>query len=285
MGKRVIASASFEHTVGAPNEKSAAKFFVVAMISKPAHERLQRRFGRDPSEMDVVIHFVPSASTINRIPTTASERALLVSEVEKYVIEEIKYRLSQTDFDLFQQHRLEPPDEALPRIYAAMDSVIFQAALAGGPTILVAPDILQRVTDWTLAGDTGARRWKRLGNCFAQFTLMPQGKKGSLEGWWARSRSDLIKETKKLQKSLRERFRERNDIPADWVLHDAAVDTVEAERGTFPKLGRIEAPLQLFLSAQPAALRNLIAESLTPMLFTDQLIGWLRITTLTASAK
>ena len=33
------------------------------------------------------------------------------------------------------------------------------------------------------------------GTTSAQFTLVPLGKKkGSLEGWWARSRSDLIKE-------------------------------------------------------------------------------------------
>jgi hypothetical protein len=103
-------------------------------------------------------------------------------------------------------------------------------------------------------------------------------KKGSLEGWWARSRSDLIKETKKLQKCLRARFEGRNNIPADWVLLDAAKDVIEGEPDTFPKLGQIEAHLQLFVSAQPESLRKLVtgklvAGHLTPMDFTDELIG------------
>ena len=211
---------------------------------------------------------------------TPSERAPLVSEIEKYVIEEIKHRLSPTDFELFRQHHLEPPEETRARIYAAMDSVIFQAAVAGGPIILLAPDIQQRVTYWPLEGDYGARCWKRLGDYFAQFTLVPLGKKkGSLEGWWARSRSDLIKETKKLQKSVRARFQDSNGIPADLVLLDATVDTVKGEPDTFPKFGRIEDLFQRFLSAQPKSLRNLlagrsVAGHLRPIDFTDELIGW-----------
>ena len=238
-----------------------------------------RLLAKDPFG-DSVVYFVANARTFNKIPVTPAEWAPLVPEIEKYVIDEIKHRLSPTDFELFRQHHLEPPDEARARIYAAMDSVIFQAAVAGGPIILKAPDIHQRVTYWTLEGDYGARCWKRLGNCFAQFTLVPLGKKkGSLEGWWAQSRSDLIKETKKLQKSLRARFQERNGIPADWVLLDAVVDTVEREPDTFPKFGRIEDLFQRFLSAQPDSLRSLlagrsVARHLTPMDFTDELIGW-----------
>jgi len=241
--------------------------------SKPALERL---LARDPSFTDFVIHFVPGARTVNRILTTSSGRALVVSEVEKYVTAELSHRLSQTDFELFQRHHLEPPGEALPRIYAAMDSAIFQVAVEQGPIILLAPEILQRVTDWTLEGDSGARCWNRLGNYFAQFTLVTLGlKTSSLEGWWAWSRTDLIQEVRELQKSLQARFQARNNIPADWVLLDAAVDTVEGEPGTFSKLGQINVPLQLFLSAQPQPLRNLLAGSLTPALFVDQLIGWI----------
>ena len=239
---------------------------------------IDRLLAKNPSGNDFVIHLVPGAGTINRIPGAASKQALrLISEVEQYLTEELSHRgVTKPASNSFDDVASSLPDEALPRLYAAMDSAIFQLAVEQGPIILLASEILQRVTDWTLEGDNGARCWKRLGNYFAQFTLVPQGvKHSSLEGWWARSRTGLIQEVKKLQKSLQTKFQDRNEIPADWVLLDAAVDTVEAERGTFPKLGRIEAPLQLFLSAQPPALRNLIAESLTPMLFTDQLIGWI----------
>jgi hypothetical protein len=228
-----------------------------------------------PSEKDLILEIVPDARTLNKILTTPSNRMIVVSEIEKYVTEELSHRLSQKDFEIFQQHRLEPPDDtALARICTAMDDVILEAAVQQGPIIFLMREIHQRVTDWTLDGDNGARRWKRLGEKFAQFTLVTQGGKSSLGGLWARSRTTLIQEVKELQKSLQARFRGGHDLPADWGLHQAATDTVEGEPATFPKLLQIDAPFQLFLSAKPESLRNLIAGYLTPALFTDELIGW-----------
>jgi hypothetical protein len=249
---------------------------------KPAMERL---LARDPSVTDFVIYYVPSARTLNKIPTAASEQAPLISELEKYLTAELSHQLSQRGVtkpasNSYDDIASSLPDEALPTVCAAMDSAIFQLAVEQGPIILLVPDILQRVNDWTLEGDNGARCWKRLGKYFAQFALVPLGKKGSLAGWWARSRSGLIQEIKELQQSLQTRFQERNDIPADWVLLDAARDTVEGDPGTFLKLGQIEAPIQLFVSAQPESLRKLlagrsVAGHLSPMDFTDELIGWI----------
>jgi len=241
---------------------------------KPALDRL---LARDPTVKDFVFDFVPSPRTLIRIPTTASERRLAISALEKYVTEELRHQLSQTDFDLFQQHRLEPPDEAaLPRIYAAMDKVIFQAAVEQGLIIFLVPEIHQRVTDWSLEGENGERRFEELGKCFAQFSRVIRGaQKAPLAPRWVRSRSAIILEVKLLQKSLLLRFAMRHKLPPDRVLLDAAANIVDADPERFPKLSEIRAGLQLFVNAKPDALRLLSTGSLPPAPFTDQLIGWI----------
>jgi len=241
---------------------------------KTAFERL---LAKDASENDLAIHFVPSPSMRNRIPTSPVDRKIIASKLEKYVTEELSHVLSSADLELFRHHGLEPPDDAaLPRIYAAMDRVILQAAVEQGPIVFLASEILQRVTDWVLEGDDGARRCKRLGDAFARRSRVMRGlQTAPLAPWWVRSRTAIIQEVKKLRKSLQGRFAGRNKLPADWVLLDAAEDALEGEPGTFPKLGEIVGPFQFFVHAQPEPLRFLLTGNLTAALFTDQLIGWI----------
>jgi hypothetical protein len=225
---------------------------------RPAVERL---LANAPSERDFVIHFVPSPRTLNKISMTPTERSFVISELEKCIIGELRQRLS-------------PTEVALSRICTAMDEVIFQVAVEQGPAIFLVPVVLQRVSDWTIEGKDGARRWKRLGGCFAQFALVTQGVKTSLVPW-KMSRNAIIKEVRKLRRVLHARFQERHALPANWVLLNAAEDAVEAGSETFPKLVEIKDRFQLFVNTQPEALRNLLAGHFTPADFTDQLIGWI----------
>jgi hypothetical protein len=238
---------------------------------RPAFERL---IARGPSNL--VIDIAPGRGMLNRIPTIPSEREFASSEVEKYLTEELCHSLSEADFELFRLHRLNVPDKtALPRIRAAFDDFILQAAAHQGSIIFLMPEILQRTADWQSEGEDGERRCERLGQSLARMSRVMRGtQKASLYPWWARSRSAIIREVKQLRKSLQARFAGRVRSTADWILFNAAVDTVEADPGTFPTLGQIPVPLHGFLSAEPESLHSLIAGGLTPPLFTDELIGW-----------
>ena len=102
---------------------------------------------------------------------------------------------------------------------------------------------------------------------------MRRTQKATSHRWWSRSRKAIILEVKELRQCLRERFAERrNTLPADWILFNAAVDTVEAFSEIFPTSVH-PVPLHRFFSLEPLSLRNLIAGALTPQLFTDELIG------------
>jgi hypothetical protein len=194
------------------------------------------------------------------------------------VTEELRTRLSHSDFELFQRYRLEIPEEAaLPRIYAAMDDVIFHAALEQGPKMFLVPEILQRVNDWPLEGDDGERRCKKLGEHFAWFSRIIRGLKPAplVPSWSLARRKAIIREVKVLRRSLKSRFAGRRHSPPDWVLQDAAVDIVDAEPEKLPQLAKISVGLQLFVNAQPDALRLLLAGNLTPAPFADHLIGYI----------
>ena len=237
----------------------------------------ERLLAKGASENELAIHFVPSAGTRNRIPTSPVDRKIIVSELEKYVTEELSHLLSPADLELFRQHGLEPYDvAALLRIYAAMDTVILQAAVEHGPVVFLVPEILQRVTDWVLEGDDGVRRWKRLGRGFARRSEVMRGLRNTpLEPRWVRSRGAIVQEVKGLRKSLRAYFAGRIRLPPDWIMSDAAADTFEREPDTFPNLREIAGSFEGFVHADPVPLRLLLAGNLTPALFADQLIGWI----------
>ena len=246
---------------------------------KSAIERLK---AKAPSERQFVAQVVLDPKTVNKIPTNESERRSRASEVEEYVTEELSYLLSPADLEQFRRYRLEPPDKAaLPRICAAMDSVILQEAVEQGPEIFLMPEILQRVTDWTLEGEDGERRCERLGRAFARCSRVIRGlQTAPLDPRWVRSRPAIVQEVKELRKSLGAKFADRHNPPPEWVLLNALRDTVldmsEGKPTTmFPKLGQIELSFEAFVHAEPTPFRQLLTGHLTPALFTDQLIGWI----------
>jgi hypothetical protein len=223
------------------------------------------------------IDFIPSPAMLNTIPTIAWQRTFLSSEIDKYLMEELRHSLCKADFELFRLHRLKVPDKAaLPRILAAFDKVVLQATEEQGAVIFIHPEIHQRLADWQLEGRKGARLWERLGQSGARLARVKEGKQtGSLFPRWSRSRKTFICEVKKLSKTLRAQFAGRHSPPSDRVLQNAAADAVQAEPDTFPELGQIQISFQSFVGARPESFRSLIEQTLTPALYTDELIGWI----------
>ena len=238
---------------------------------------LERVLSKNRSAKDVVAYVVPSPSTVNQIPTAAQERKIISSEIEKYFMEDLSFKLSATDCDFFRQNGLNVPDEAARRrVHLAIDEVIFEAAVEHGPTIFLVPTILQRVADWVFDDGNGGQRHERLGSCLNLHGQVTRGEVNApLAPWWVRSRGALLRELKDLRKQMQAEIAGRQTLLNNRVLLDAAVDLMEGRAERFPKLTRIGVGFQLFVDAEPEAFRQLIAGDLTVGLFTDQLVGWI----------
>ena len=240
---------------------------------KPALDRLISQ----TSETDLAFYIVPESSALERKEQADWARKLVLSDLERYVGEELSWRLSPEDYQVFRERALDVPDaEAQRRIHQALDEVIMQAALQQGPKIFLLPMILQRVTDWALDARDDGRRWIQLGKQFALIGPVMRGtKKAPLDPWWVRSQKEILKEVKALQRVLQERFGQTANMPSERVLADAAADAIVGAPEIFPKLTRMGDTFHLFLGAHPVELRNLLTAAISPAAFRNELLAWI----------
>lgn len=236
-------------------------------------EGLARLLAKNPSVGAFTAEFHVCAT---RIPTTASERERQIVELEAYVNEEMAYGLSPSDFALYQQHRLDVPDnDARRRIHHELDQLIRQALVEQGVRMLLVPVVLQRVNDWvTVEPENEAlHHVRQLTKVLTQIARLAQGKSKAPLDSWVRYKSPLLREIKALTKFLKEKVKGSHRLPDDHSLPDLMQEIVEGAPQTFPTFIRIEIPFQ-FVQAKPEMLRLLAEGKIKPSGFLYELIGW-----------
>jgi hypothetical protein len=236
-------------------------------------EGLSRLLAKNPSVGAFIAEIHVRAT---KIPTTVSERERQIAELEAYVNEEMAYGLSPSDFALYQQHRLDVPDnDARRRIHHELDQLILQALVEQGFRMLLVPVVLQRVNDWvTVEPEREAlHHVRQLTKAIVQIARLAQGESKAPLDSWVRYEHPLLTETKALKKCLKEKVKGSHKLPDDYSLLDLMQEIVEGAPQTFPTFTRIEIPLQ-FVQAKPEMLRLLVEGKITPSVFRYELIGW-----------
>jgi hypothetical protein len=235
---------------------------------------LNRLLSRNASVTDCVAELVPNLANVIQF-LNDEWRDLVVPDLQSYLVEELRSRLSPSDCALFEKHRLAIPDKtSRQRVGKAIDEIILQAAIEQGPKIFLLPTVLQRVTDWILTDEGNGERWEELGERFAQLARVIRNKAyAPLYPWSVRSRAAILHEVRALRRQLRTKLPNYSSLSKRHLIR-AALDTIEEDHSKYPKILRIGVPFQSFIESETGVLRRLLHGELAPAIFTGQLIQW-----------
>jgi hypothetical protein len=241
-------------------------------VSTPEDLRsaLGRIFKTHPNATNLTLETIVDTRDLERLPTDARGREMIIGQLEDYLDEQIRKNLSESDYQIFLRAAMEAAEPTGHRIRVVLDKIILQAAEELGVQILTAKGAFKRIEEWQSEGDAGEKRLCKLGKQLGRHARLLDGNgKAPLE-WWARYRSEIIKELKLLRKRI------SGKITASINgrrLSNLIEDAIEASPESFPTLFKIAVNLQVFINSNPEETKSFFDNGVTPASFTDSLIA------------